>query len=451
MFNRCPRPRDARSFILFALACGLAPLTAHAFCGFYVAQADTKIYNQASKVVMVRDGDRTVLTMSNDFSGAPEKFAMVIPVPTVITKEQVHAGEQAPIDHLDAYSAPRLVEYFDPDPCARNEMKAMRSREVGGALGAAMMDEARAPASSPTVHIEASYTVGEYDILILSATQSGGLVDWLKQNDYRIPEGAEAVLDSYIKQNIKFFVAKVNLREQKKLGFSTLRPIQIAFESPKFMLPIRLGMVNSRGEQELFVFAITRRGRVETTNYRTEKLPTGQNVPLYVKAEFSDFYKAVFSRQHERSGSAAVQTEYFWNMGSCDPCAAPPLDQGELRKLGVFWLDEPNGSYQANLTRLHVRYDREHFPEDLVFQETGDQQSFQGRYVLNHPATPSSQCSALAAYHETLRVRYAEERKNLNFLTGWAPVQITRKMTILEPPPPALQSPKRWWNKLWGN
>ena len=91
------------------------------------------------------------------------------------------------------------------------------------------------------------------------------------------------MLGSYIKQDMKFFVAKVNLKEQAKLGFTYLRPIQVAFESPKFMLPIRLGMVNADGPQELFVFALTRKGRVETTNYRTVRLPSDMDLPVFVK------------------------------------------------------------------------------------------------------------------------------------------------------------------------
>src|SRR3954467_11728511 len=99
-----------------ALACSVAPLLS--FCGFYVAKADTKLFNKASQVVLVRDGDRTVLTMANDFQGDLKEFAVVIPVPTLLTREQIHVGDKALIDHLDAYSAPRLVEYSDPDPCA---------------------------------------------------------------------------------------------------------------------------------------------------------------------------------------------------------------------------------------------------------------------------------------------------------------------------------------------
>ena len=111
-----------RRFILFVglAACLLGfvePL--RAFCGFYVAKADTTLFNHASQVVLARDGDRTVLTMASDFKGDPKEFAVVIPVPTFITREQIHVAEKALIDHLDAYTAPRLVEYFDRDPCRR--------------------------------------------------------------------------------------------------------------------------------------------------------------------------------------------------------------------------------------------------------------------------------------------------------------------------------------------
>src|SRR5205085_8092346 len=53
--------------------------SAYAFCGFYVARGDAKLYNKASQVVLVRDEDRTVMTMANDFKGDPKEFAVVIP------------------------------------------------------------------------------------------------------------------------------------------------------------------------------------------------------------------------------------------------------------------------------------------------------------------------------------------------------------------------------------
>src|SRR5215813_13258266 len=368
--------------------------TIFAFCGFYVAKADTKLFNRASQVVLVRDGDRTVMTMANDFEGEPSEFAVVIPVPTFLKREQIHVGEKSLVDHLDAYSAPRLVEYFDQNPCALYEYAQRALPMAAAPANMAKMDARGAKALGVT--IEAQYTVGEYDILILSAQQSSGLETWLQQNGYKIPAGASEVIGSYLKQNMRFFVAKVNLGEHSKLGFTYLRPLQVAYESPKFMLPIRLGMVNAKGTQDLFVYALTRNGRVETTNYRTVKLPADMELPVYLKqpTEFSSFYKAMFTRQVDSQDGHAVFLEYAWDMKWCDPCAADPLSNDELRRLGVFWTDGGDGR-PANvfISRLHVRYDNAHFPEDLVFQETGDRANFQGRYVLRHAWTGGDSCS----------------------------------------------------------
>src|SRR5215813_7171301 len=151
---------------LVTIAWWSAP-TVLGFCGFYVAKADTKLFNKASQVVLVRDGDRTVMTMANDFEGEPGEFAVVIPVPTFLKREQIHVGEKSLVDHLDAYSAPRLVEYFDQNPCEMYEM-AKRALPMAAPMASAAARDA-VSAKALGVTIEAQYTVGEYDILILSA------------------------------------------------------------------------------------------------------------------------------------------------------------------------------------------------------------------------------------------------------------------------------------------
>ncbi|HMB51887.1 MAG TPA: DUF2330 domain-containing protein [Thermoanaerobaculia bacterium] len=449
------RPGFAAVALLVAVATLFVAPQAAAFCGFYVAKADTDLFNQASKVVLVRDGERTVITMSNDFSGEAEEFAVVVPVPTFLEKEQIHVGNQAVIDHLDAYTAPRLVEYYDGNPCQRVLYDEMVMGNAAAPEAARRLRQEEAEKLGVT--IEATYTVGEYDILILSAKQSDGLVTWLKGNGYRIPDGAEEVVGSYLKQGMRFFVAKVNLAEQQRLGYSFLRPLQIAFESPKFMLPIRLGTVNASGPQELFVFALTRSGRVETTNYRTVRLPTDSEVPLFVEGEFGDFYRDMFGHQVAKHDMRAVFLEYAWDMAWCDPCAADPLSASELRELGVFWLDGGPGGRELRrpapqpqaqnvfVTRLHVRYDGEHFPQDLQFQATGDRSNFQGRYVLRHPWTGGDECAEADAYREELRERREKRAETLADLTGWDLAEIRKKMNLGGEVP----AKEPWWKRIW--
>ena len=100
---------------------------------------------------------KTVITMASDYRGDPKEFALVVPVPTFIERGQIHVGDSAVIDHLDAYSAPRLVEYFDEDPCApRPVPMAKQSTTVDGAGGVRHRG-----ADALGVTVEAQYTVGE--------------------------------------------------------------------------------------------------------------------------------------------------------------------------------------------------------------------------------------------------------------------------------------------------
>ncbi|MEM9600451.1 MAG: DUF2330 domain-containing protein, partial [Pseudomonadota bacterium] len=329
----------------------------------------------------------------------------------------------------------------------------------------AMMESEPMEAEDLGVTIEAEYEVGEYDILILSAEESDGLQTWLEENGYRVPEAARRTLGSYIKQDMKFFVAKVNLEARAENGAEYLRPIAVAFETPKFMLPIRLGTVNAKGDQDLFVYMLTRSGQVETTNYRTQKIPTGQEIPPYVKEEFGDFYKAMFTTAADRDGGHGVFMEYAWDMNWCDPCAADPLSDEQLQELGVFWLDagpdmpDPRGRIRPQLqakdvfvTRLHVRYDAKSFPEDLKFKTTGNRDNFQGRYVLRHAYDGEMTCEAAADYKTSVNKRRQTEIKTLANLTGWDRSDIRRKV---EADTGFFEIDKtvpdhKWWTRIWG-
>ncbi|WP_019504569.1 DUF2330 domain-containing protein [Pleurocapsa sp. PCC 7319] len=422
---------------------GIKP--ALAFCGFYVAKADSSLYNQASQVIIARDGERTVLTMSNDYQGEVKDFAMVVPVPVILKEEQVHVGDSQILARLDGFSAPRLVEYFDPNPCQKPErdrrlFKSAPILESQNTLG--LQREAKLG-----VTVEEQFSVGEYDIVILSAKESDGLETWLIQNDYKIPSGAKELLQPYIRQNLKFFVAKVNLEEYDSNGFEKLRPISMAYESPKFMLPIRLGMMNANGDQDLIVYLLSPKGQVELTNYRTVKIPSNTEIPEFVQTEFKDFYQAMFQKSYEQENKQVAFLEYAWDMASCDPCSAEPLNQSELKDAGVFWLEQnprnPWGGNNVFITRLHVRYTRDKFPEDLKFQQTSDRSNFQGRYIVRHPFMGEMACRTASEYQDSIIARQEREAQNLARLTGWDIQDIRSKITFVEP------QPVPWWRKIW--
>jgi hypothetical protein len=425
---------------------------ARSFCGFYVGKADAGLFNEASQVIVVRRDNRTVISMANDYRGELTEFALVVPVPHVLERGQIHIGDRKLFERIDAYSAPRLAEYYDSDPCAvRKSAIDGLARQLPASASAAK-EQSRADRALG-VTVEAAFTVGEYDIVMLSAKESDGLETWLLRNGYRIPKGASAALRPYVRQQMKFFVAKVNLREQAKTGVAYLRPLQFAFESEKFMLPVRLGMLNARGAQDLVIYVLTANGRVETTNYRTVKLPANVDLPIFVRGDFARTYKALFDAHATREDNRAIFTEYFWDMSWCDPCAADPLSRDELKSAGVFWLEHDatapagRGAPRAEpvmLTRLHLRYTKESLPEDLVFQGTSDRANFQARYVLRHPWSGDEiACSEAKPYFESVRARQEREAQTLASLTGWDVNDIRRRMAL------APQTPTKWWETLW--
>jgi MYXO-CTERM domain-containing protein len=447
---------------------------AHAFCGFYVSGGGKKMFNDATNVVLVRDGTRTVLSMQNDYRGPLEDFAMVIPVPVVLKDGDVKVLPKPVLERIDALGAPRLVEYWEQDPCPKYERNRyeyskrmakpssapmadmpMSADSAGGGGGGGgdyvaprpvapilasfnvdppaitantatevswTFGYANAPYPDPSctvdngvgrvtngmssklnlkkstnftltcansagkstkqfkvnvVTIEAKFDVAEYQILILSAAEATGLDQWLKLNGYKIPADAEALLRPYVESGSKFFVAKVNPKKVQMVdGRAALSPLRFHYEHEEFSLPIRLGLANSSGVQDLIVNIISKDSRYEVANYKNVTIPTNFDVKDSVRTRFGEFYAALFDKTIA-SNPGAVVTEYAWTAFpqsmKCDPC--PPGDMlatdADMMALGG---DIVGGSIAQGgfvLTRLHARYRKGDVQDDLIFRTAG--------------------------------------------------------------------------------
>ena len=379
-----PNPADAASPLLELPAPVMDALAE--FCGFYVAGADQALYNNATMVVMMRDGTRTVLSMQNNYQGPPENFAMVVPVPVVLQEGDVKTLERSVFDRVDQLAAPRLVEYWEQNPCEIEHYERSHRRYKGSMKMSAMPDASMAAEEDYRVTIEAEFTVAEYDIVILSAEDASGLDRWLHDNGYQIPNGAEPLLRPYVQQGMKFFVAKVDAQKVQfgPNGQAMLSPLRFHYDSEDFVLPVRLGLINAQGAQDLLVHILARGQRYELANYDNITIPTNLEVKDETREHFGEFYASLFDHTLEQQPKAVV-TEYAWAAGSCDPCPVEPLSAQELRVLGADALPElaarffdEQGNmlseaeyalpYEFVLTRLHARYDKSSLGEDLVFR-----------------------------------------------------------------------------------
>jgi hypothetical protein len=419
------------------------PQPAKAFCGFYVSStSDEVLLNEATTVILMRDGTRTVLSMQNNYRGPARDFAMVVPVPVVLAEGDVQVLDEGVFDRIDRLSSPRLVEYWERNPCEPEYRDHYELEDTENPLQSSEgsrgnQDEAEARVD--TVVVEARFVVGEYAIEILSAEDSLGLEGWLRRNGYAIPTHAAELLEPYVQAGSKFFVAKVRAGKLRfdRHGRVRLSPLRIHYDSPEFSLPIRLGLINAEGPQDLIVHILAPGLRYETSNYDTVPIPTNVDVEPHTAASFGQFYAALFDRTLAANPGAVV-LEYAWGQPSlyrsreaikCDPCpeGLTGLSFDDLLSLGLDLLPRyrdgfVNGRVDRELipllsgdfvhTRMHARYEPGDRVDDLVFHGTGaayggnelghqfrrpelsqnDGSRFQARYAIRHAWASAITC-----------------------------------------------------------
>jgi hypothetical protein len=297
----------------------------------------------------MRDGTRTVLSMQSRYEGPAEEFALVVPVPVVLSRGDVRTISSELFDRLDQLTAPRLVERWEQDPCGSD---AATPLEGPVDWRGPPVDGAGEGLSGPRVDIEASFVAGEYDVVILSASDSSSLEQWLRRQRYRVPEGAAEALAPYVRAGMKFFVAKVDPRRLRfDQGRATLSPLRIQYDSEVFSLPIRLAALSAPESQELVVHVLARQKRYEAANRSNVTIDTNLDVTDVTRGRFSEFYAALFDRTIAARPDAVV-TEYAWDARSCDPCPERTLTQAELAALGAdvipatrsLYFDGPGGA-----------------------------------------------------------------------------------------------------------
>ena len=346
----------------------LAPNDASAFCGTYVGGPDAALFNRASKIIVTRQEDSTTLTLANDLVGDVTDFALLVPVPEVLSAEDVRVVAPELFTRLDAYSSPRLVSYTCDDFMNDSADTGAVDQDSGGGGGA----------EAEGVTVEASFSEGEYDIVILSATESGALLTWLDTNGYAVSETAGELLQEYIDAGAYFFAAKVSLSALPEEA-TFLSPLQLRYSDPVFSLPVRLGTANAEDEQDLILFVMGDEGQTHISNYPQAQVEDECLFDEAAYESFGAFYDGRFVTALDELGRerASWVLEYSWDPGSCDPCSGEPLDTEVIEELG--WVGDWGS---ATFTRLHMRYGPGAVDQDLVLYGSNIRDQEQLRYVL---------------------------------------------------------------------
>lgn len=379
----------------------LLPARVAAMCGMMVRPVPpsgpverSALPNRETVVVMLREGTRTVLAFQNDYRGPAEDFALVVPVPVVLHEGDVRTLHPSVFQSVQRAAQPRVVELWEQDPCPARAVSGGQGMSVGASAGGRGAVQSASPDSvePPAVRVEASFQAGEYDVVVLSASDSLGLETWLRDQRYAVPEGAASAFRPYLEEGMKFFVAKVNVGRLAALspahaaslraGRVMLSPLRFHYDSERFALPVRLGLANSQGEQDLAIHILSPEGRYTTANYRNRFVSTNRRYAQASAGDFEAMYESLFATM-SRNTPRAVFTEYAGpvvpqrSSSTCLGCARSGVSQQALDALGadqlpghVAWSSSEGQQRYADfvLTRMHYRYGPAGLPDDLVFQ-----------------------------------------------------------------------------------
>ncbi len=356
---------------MFSLAL-LLSAPAHAFCGTFVGDPGATMTNDASQVVIARYDNTTVLTVIMDYEGSATDFGILLPIPEVVTADQVGSIDRELLQWLADFSTPRQLEYTCEDIFERKELVASGCELGFGCVSAADMSfDGSADTGLSEVVVEAQFTEYGYDFAVLSATEADGLQAWLDANGYALPAGGEEILQSYIDAGVYFLAVKVNLATVERVD-GWLPPIQLRYSSPSLSLPIRIGTISAAGAQEVVVYTLTPvfDGEVSITNY--PELPVEQDC-MWSGSDFGEFYSEQVKEAHEEAGAGWMR-EYSWDLipvaGTgyhCDPCTAEPVAPTSDGTFGDYGL--PSDS--AHITRMRMRYTPGEATQDVGMAVTG--------------------------------------------------------------------------------
>ncbi len=219
-----------------AAACGMAP--------FVPAGTEfTFSHGQGVLLVFSETKQREQLVFQPTFTGSITDFGLIVPTPSKPTLKE--APEEI-FSELTNLTEPKRQE-----------------------IGADFLPGAIEPATEEykTVQVVEQREVGDFDTTILTATDASDLTAWLNTNGYSFNDQDKANFTYYVQQPGFHFVAlKVNAAASNRIGdatavsASTLRPIEISFDSQLPYLPMRhTANQQEEGIMPMTLFAISDR------------------------------------------------------------------------------------------------------------------------------------------------------------------------------------------------
>jgi hypothetical protein len=230
-----------RMIFLAILALFIIPINNHA-CMMVFYRQDPMIYEITQRSIIIYDSEnqKVGLIPQISFKGRPQDFCVVIPTPSVPKLNTVASTIFYEIENLT--------------------LPIYRGRDSGCFFGERGSVDYATSSESGGVNVLGEKSVGAFDTVTLSASDSGALIKWLQDNDYKFTAQDKSIIDFYIQKGWVFTAMKLNETSQTdSYGYYmyNINPIILRFTANSLVYPIRLMAINSEDSTDLVVYVLS--------------------------------------------------------------------------------------------------------------------------------------------------------------------------------------------------
>ncbi len=331
-------------FILMAL--GLWAGTAHADGGYFPdATAGTTAATTDQRAVLLYENGSTTLYLHTGYQGSGGKFGWVIPTASLLTANDVSvAGTTGMFERLHELCGPRLV-YFD---------------QGCGAYGCAAEDAGDGN-NAGQVKVFDAFTVGEYDITVLGASDSADLATWLRGNGYSVPTGSDTVFDDYVARGYYFTAVRFSNAAQLPINSGDsadtsyeqahTHPLMLRFPGTMVTFPLLISSLSTKRRVEVLLYTIAAQ-RFTLVNRPVADMVVRER---FTGDDFTAWYDARFDEALAEVGEPGFLVEF-----------AAPVDGLDLAELLGRTPDYATAASERwFITRFRSRLAPEQMTEDL--------------------------------------------------------------------------------------
>lgn len=193
----------------------------------------------------IEDG-RICATVDIQYTGNPEAFAWVVPVP------EAPEVSDADVQTLNTLSSLTGLQWVFP--AADNE----GCPDFGGGSGCGCGDDESGGSIQsgdaidfpPPVDVLDRQSTGTYDTVTLDALTAADLVGWLDENAFNVSQNMVPAMQPYLDEGMVFLAIKLRANRQA----SQIRPLRFCYTAAAPQIPLRLTAVAAQPHMNIEVF-----------------------------------------------------------------------------------------------------------------------------------------------------------------------------------------------------